>query len=75
MNMEQYNYPVAINVKKIIQDRGLKQYSVANLAGYKEKVFSDMLNGRRLIKSCDILKISIALGVTPNELFKKQNSL
>nr|DAH53147.1 MAG TPA: structural protein [Caudoviricetes sp.] len=28
-----------------------------------------MLNGRRLIKLCDVVAIAEALGVTPNDLF------
>lgn len=56
-------------VKNIIQDRGLKQKSVALKAGIAEKAFSDMLNGRRKISPADIVNLCVSLNVTPNELF------
>lgn len=61
---------VANNIKKILDTQGIKQKALANRAGYDEKAFSNMLNGRRTIKAVDILKIANALSVEPNELFK-----
>lgn len=60
---------VAKNTKRIIGERGYKQRAVAKLAGYDEKAFSNLLNGRRLVTDKDIIAISDALKVTPNELF------
>lgn len=62
---------VAPNVKEIIKDRCLKQSAVAKKAGYSEQQFSSMMNGRKVIKDIDILRIATALGVDANELFKK----
>lgn len=57
------------NILKIIQDKGVKQCVVANRAGYSKQQFSDMVNGRKIIKVVDILAIAEVLEVTPNELF------
>lgn len=62
------------NVRKIIIERGLKQKAVAKNAGYDEKQFSNMLNGRKTITDVDVFRLSVALGVTPNELFFGCNS-
>ena len=56
------------NINIIIGDKGLKKKSVADKAGYTRQQFSDLLNGRRTIKSDDVLRIAIALEVTPNDL-------
>lgn len=60
---------VAENIKRIVRLKGFKQKSVAERAGFNEKVFSDMLNGRKCIKAEHIPLIAVALGVTPNDLF------
>ena len=62
---------VAPNVKRIIKDRCLKQGAVAKKAGYSEQQFSAMMNGRKIIKDIDILRIATALSVEAKELFKK----
>lgn len=60
---------VTRNTKRIISSRGLKNRAIAKRAGYSEQQFSAMLNGRKIIKDCDVAAISNALGVTPNDLF------
>lgn len=60
---------VACNIKQIINDKGFMQKRVAEKAGYSQKKFSDMLNGRKRICDNDVLNIANALEVTPNELF------
>ena len=60
---------VAANAKKIIEERGYKQKAVARIAGDDVKVFNNLLNGRKVVTDCDIIAISNALGVTPNDLF------
>ena len=60
---------IAINVKRIIKQKGYKQGAIAKKAGINEKTFSNMLNGRKIIADYDASKIIIALGVTPNEIF------
>lgn len=60
---------IAKNVKEIIRRNCLKQRAVAQKAGYDEKAFSNMLNGRKIVTDVDVTKIAIALNVTPGELF------
>lgn len=60
---------IADNVKKIIKVKGLKQNALAKRAGYTDKTFSNMLNGRKVITDVDVSNIANALGVEPNELF------
>lgn len=59
------------NIKRIIDNQGIKQKVVAVRAGYSEKQFSAMMNGRRTLKADDIPKIANALGVEANELFRE----
>lgn len=60
---------VAENIRKIINERGLKQMAVSSKAGYEYQTFNNMLNGRKEIMDYDIAKITEVLDVTPNELF------
>lgn len=73
MKAIEYNAILPKNISLIVMERGLKQGVVAERAGFSPKEFSDMLNGRRIIKVSDILKIATVLGVTPNELFGVDN--
>ena len=56
-------------VKSSIKASGIKQYAVAERAGFTDKKFSDMLNGRYTPKACEIPRICEALGLSPNDLF------
>lgn len=60
--------PVAIGIRKKIAEKGLLQKSVANRAGFTEQQFSDMLNDRKIIRACDLFRISEALGVEVADL-------
>lgn len=60
---------IASNVKKLIRVKCLKQSAIAAKAGYNQKTFSNMLNGRKLITDVDVAIIANALGVSPGELF------
>lgn len=62
-------FVIISNIRKIINDKGLKQYVVAERCGYTDKQFSDLLNNRKVITADDIGRLYIGLGVTPNELF------
>ena len=66
------NSIVAPNVKRIIEQKCLKQSAVATRAGYTPNQFCSMMKGRKIIKDIDIMNIAIALGVDANELFKKE---
>ena len=63
------NEPVARNIKRIIVERGLKQYVIAQAAGYSAVQISDMINGRKVIKPRDIVALAGALEVDAGELF------
>lgn len=60
---------VIANTEAIIKDRGLKKKCVAEKAGYSRQQFSNLLNGRKVFKVDDVLRIANALEVTPNDLF------
>lgn len=61
---------IVINVKRYLNMKGLKQKIVAEKAGFGEREFSNMLNGRKVIKAEDIIPIANALGVEPNDICK-----
>lgn len=69
MTIAEANEPLSKGLKIIIAQKGLKNLYVAENAGYTPQELSDMLNGRRLIKACDIPRIAKALGVEINYLF------
>lgn len=65
------NSIVAPNIKTIIKDKCLKQSAVAEKAGYTKQQFNAMLNGRKVIKDVDVLRIATVLCVDANALFEK----
>lgn len=67
------NTVVVPNIRKIIDERGLKQCAVAKKAGYTKQQFNAMLTGRRLITDIDIVKIIFALDIDANTLFSNEN--
>ena len=73
MNAEKYNAIVPVNISKLIIARGLKQGAVAERAGFSKQQFSDMLNGRKIIKLCDVFAIAMALSVGVGDLFSSDH--
>lgn len=73
MQNENLNDPVAKNVSRIIKERGLKQYAVANKAGYSRNALNNMLRGRKLMKTSDVVNLKETLDVSYNELYKKED--
>ena len=69
MNIAKMNYPFATGISHIIKEKGLKQVYVAEKSRIGKQELNDMLNGRRLIKVCDIPKITEALGVTVDDIY------
>lgn len=69
MTIEESNAPCVAGIKQISKHKGIKQTYLAKQLGLSEQAFCDMLNGRRLIKACDIPKIAQVLGVTIDEIF------
>ena len=69
MDIAKSNEPLAQRISFLIRERGLKQLAVAKKAGYSAQEFNSMLNGRKLIRACDIPNIAKALEVDVNELY------
>lgn len=57
------------NINRIIREKGLKKYYIAERSGMSLQQFSNILNERRHIKTEEIPVIATALEVTPNDLF------
>lgn len=57
------------NLRFIINDKGIKQKSLAQKSDIPEKTLSAMLNGRREIHHDEIISICNALDITPNDLY------
>lgn len=66
------NSVVAENIKRIIDERSLKQSAIALKAGFSVQEFNAMLNGRRLMRAVEIACVIDVLGVDANELFRKE---
>lgn len=62
------------NIEMIIAGKGMKKKHIAMKAGYSKQQFSNLMNGRKIIKPDDIIKIANALEVTPNDLFGVSNN-
>ena len=69
MTISEANNPLAEGLSDLIRERGLNRHFLAEKAGYALEEFDDMLNGRRLIKACDIPCLAYALGIEPDEIF------
>ena len=67
--------PIAVAIKSIIKEKGLLQKTVAKKAGFTELQFSDMMNDRKIIKSCDLYPISTALGVSIQDIYDIGNRI
>lgn len=68
--MENY---VAIGIKQSMVKKGLFQKTVAERAGFTEQQFSDMLNGRKVIRAEYLPQIANAIGVGVGDLFVDAN--
>ncbi|WP_317346862.1 helix-turn-helix transcriptional regulator [Blautia argi] len=62
MTIKEANFPFDVGIAKLIQNKGIKQIYIANKAGYTAQELSDMLNGRKIIKLCDVPRLADALG-------------
>lgn len=75
MSIAKDNGIIAPNLKNIIADIGVKQSVIAPKIGLTEQQFSEVLNGRRLIKGANIEELVSVLkpfGVSANDLFKRE---
>ena len=75
MTIAEANKPVSTGLLTIISKKGLKQVYVAEKVGCTPQELCDMINGRRLIKACDILKLAGALDVKLDDLFKGEREV
>lgn len=58
-----------IGIKQSMAAKGLYQKFVAEKSGFTEQQFSDMLNGRKVIRAEYLPRIAGALGVSVGDLF------
>ena len=70
MGVASMNAGVPETIRAIMAARGFKHRAIAQRAGIPPHDFSDMLNGRRLLKMKEVIDIAAALEVTPSDLFK-----
>lgn len=70
MTIAEANAPLSDGIRIIIAKKGCKNLHVAEKAGFTAQELSDMLNGRRLIKACDIPKLAHALEVNADDIYK-----
>lgn len=69
-----FNSPVTFNISRIINEKGLKQYVVAENADLTAQALCDAMCGRRILKISEVNAIAKALGVDVSELFKPCDS-
>lgn len=70
LTIKECNEPFVTGFRRIIASKGLKNVYVAEQSGFSQQELSDMLNGRRLIKACDIPKLAKGLGVKESEIYE-----
>lgn len=60
---------LAVGIKRNMVEKGLYQKSIAERSGFTEQQFSDMLNGRKVIRAEYLPAIAKAIGVSISDLF------
>lgn len=65
-----FNSPVAENLTRIIDEKGLIQKVVAERADLTPQSLCDVIYGRRILKVSEVKKLADALDVSIDELFK-----
>ena len=60
---------VAIGIENIIKEKGYLQTAIAAKSGFSDQQFSDMLNGRKVIRADFVVPIAKAMGVTVQEIY------
>lgn len=61
--------PVAIGIRKIMLRKGMYQKVTAERAKFTEQQFSDMLNGRKIIRAEYLPRIAKALEVDVMDIY------
>lgn len=72
MSIEKMNNPVSNNIKRILNEKGLKQVFLAEKLNETPASISNMLQNKKIIKSDDIQKIAYILNIPIDELFKTE---
>ena len=62
---------IASNIRRLIDERGIKHCKVAASLGMTKSVFSGMLNGRKVIQASYLPCIVKSIGCTYDDLFHK----
>ena len=57
-------------INAYVKNSGIKQYAIAQKAGYSAKQFSAMMTGRKSVSGDDVERICIALKVPADEFIK-----
>ena len=70
LTISEANAPLSKGIQIIIAEKGFKNLYIAQKAGFTSQELSDMLNGRRLIKACDVPKLADALGVEAGDIYE-----
>lgn len=60
---------VAKGIERIIKDKGFIMSAIAQKSGFSAQQFSDMLNGRKIIRADYVTPIAKAMGVSVQEIF------
>lgn len=71
ISIKEANAPVAENLKRCIEEQGLKKKTVAAKAGLTQGELTDSFGGRRLIKVCELPALAEATGVRIDYLFEQ----
>lgn len=69
LTISEANTPLSKGIQIIIAEKGFKNLYVAQKAGFTSQELSDMINGRRLIKACDVPRLATALGVEAGDIY------
>lgn len=73
MKVKEANRPVAGNLEAILCRKGIKKVFLARQAGMTPQELSDIINGRRLVKACEIPVLARSLGVGVGDLFAQED--
>ena len=60
---------VAVGIERIIKDKCFIQGAIAEKSGFTHQQFSDMLNGRKVIRADYLPKIAKAMCVSVQDIF------
>lgn len=74
MSVSDANAMLPVNIAVAIKAKRMTNNEVAKRSGHSVQQLSDMLHGRKIIKPCDILAISDALGIDVDELFRDRST-